>query len=269
MKQNRSLAISAIIQEQQKTNILNLQEGVFHLQEGVFPEEILKMKMPEKSRNRVYSPINTLLTMVLTATQEDKSLKNSVALYYGLHQKIRERIHEEALLKIQEHEKEARENPKAGRPWKKTVTLPRSKAVDISLNTAAYSKARTRLPLEMTIELFKASRMKGIKTPYSYWHNRRVFIGDGTYVQMQDAPELRKIYKVLHNGVATEGYPQGLLVAVIERGTGQIFEFELSNRSKTELALFYDLIDKLPKRSIVYLDDLSAIPQEKSMFENC
>ena len=249
MKQNRSLAISTIIQEQQRSNILNLLESVF-------PNEVLKTRIPGKSRNRVFNPVSTLLTMVLTATQEDKSLKNSVALYYGLHQKIREKIYEETLQKIKRHEKEVKAVPKAGRPWKTTITLPKSKEKDISLNTAAYSKARTRLPLEITVELFKASSMKGVKNSYSHWHNRRVFIGDGTYVQMQDTPELKDKYKVLYNGMEKVGYPQGLIVAVIERGTGQLYSFDLSDRHKSELAIFYDLIDQLPGGSIVLLDDL-------------
>ena len=249
MKENRSLAISTVIQKHQKSNILNLLESVF-------PDQVLEKEIPGTVRNRVFSIHTTLLTMVLTATQEDKSLKNSVTLYYGLHQRIRAKLQEDALSERKKYELESKENPRAGRPRKKILSIPKSKEKDISLNTAAYSKARTRLPLELTRELFSASRLKRVKNQYSHWHNRRVFIGDGTYVQMQDTPELRDKYKVMYKGVPKIGYPQGLIVAVIERGTGQITTFDISNRHKSELALFYDLIDRLPEGSILLLDDL-------------
>jgi ribosomal protein L31E len=249
MKQNRSLAISAVIQEYQHLNILNLLESVF-------PEQIFKDTIPGTIRNRVFTSENTLLTMVLTATQEDKSLKNSVGLYYGLHQKLRERLFSEAESDIARYEQETKGRPKVGRPRKKDVNIPKSKQRDISLNTAAYSKARTRLPLELTAELFKASSLVCPQNQYSHWHNRQVFIGDGTYVQMQDTPELHQKYKVMHNGKESDGYPQGLIVAVIERGTGQITAYDLSDRHKSELELFYDLIDQLPGGSVLLLDDL-------------
>ena len=249
MKQNRSLAISTVIQEYQESNILNLLESVF-------PEQVLKDVIPDTIRNRVFSPGNTLLTMVLTATQEDKSLKNSVGLYYGLHQKMRERLYSEAKSDIAKYERETKDRPKVGRPRKNDVKIPKSKQRDISLNTAAYSKARTRLPLELTTKLFKASKLACPHNQYSHWHNRQVLIGDGTYVQMQDTPELRQKYKVMHNGKESGGYPQGLIVSVIERGAGQITAYDLSDRHKSELELFYDLIDKLPGGSVLLLDDL-------------
>ncbi len=98
--------------------------------------------------------------------------------------------------------------------------------------------------------------MDAVRNSYSHWHGRRVLIGDGTYVQMQDTPELRSEYKVMVKGGESRGYPQGLIVAVTERGSGQIRAFRLSTRHKSELELFYDLIDELPPKSILLLDDL-------------
>lgn len=249
MKHNRSLAISTIIQEHQRANLLNLMENVF-------PDQIFEKHKTGKRRDRVFSPQGTLMTMVLTATQQDKSLKNSVSLYYGIHQKIRDKMLKDAKMEMEKYEQEREEKPKAGRPRKRATAIPKSKAVDISLNTAAYSKARTRLSVELTADLYKSSKMEGEKSQYSHWHNRKVLIGDGTYVQMQDTPELREKYKVLIKGEESQGYPQGLIVSVTERGTGQIISFKLSNRHKSELELFYDLIDELPAGSVILLDDL-------------
>jgi hypothetical protein len=224
--------------------------------EDVFPEKIFERHKAGKRRDRVFSLQGTLMTMVLTATQQDKSLKNSVSLYYGIHQKIRDKMFMDAQIEMEKYEHEKEKKRQVGRPRKRATVIPKSKVLDISLNTAAYSKARTRLPLELTAELYKSSIMKGVKNQYSHWHNRRVLIGDGTYVQMQDTPELREKYKVIIKGEESDGYPQGLIVTITERGTGQITTYKLSNRHKSELELFYDLIDDLPAGSVIMLDDL-------------
>lgn len=127
---------------------------------------------------------------------------------------------------------------------------------DISLNTAAFSKARGRLSVDKTKELFLASRIEEAENSYTHWNGYKVLIGDGTYVQMQDTKSIRKDYEVKYNGVGSEGYPQGLLEVIIERGTGQIHSFKLANRHLSELELFYEMIDQIPSKSLLLLDDL-------------
>lgn len=77
MKLNRSLAISTRIQECKMGNILGM------LEKG-FPCDILEKEAG--SRERVFTARDTLLTMVLTSVQQDKTLKNSVDLFYIIHQ---------------------------------------------------------------------------------------------------------------------------------------------------------------------------------------
>ncbi|WP_236972926.1 hypothetical protein [Membranihabitans marinus] len=142
MKLNRSLAISSIIQDVQTGNIISLLEQEFHTLELEGIEEY------DSERHRVYTPGNTLLTMILTATQSDKSLKNSVSLYYELHQQQRKTVIDELSRDPKAQKRKDDKTPrKAGRPREYKVDLPKSLVQDISLNTAAYSKARTRLPL--------------------------------------------------------------------------------------------------------------------------
>lgn len=251
MKLNRSLAISSSIQECKMGNIIGLLEKEF-------PSSVFeKVAWDSKSRNRIFTTQNTLLAMVLTAVQQDKTLKNSVDLYYMIHQQHKQEVLEE-LEDLLEQEKslDAQSMKKAGRPKKYTVQLPKSLEKDISLNTSAYSKARERVSIELTEELFKASRINEAKNTYSHWHGYRVLIGDGTYVQMQDTKSIRADYEVKHKGEGSEGYPQGLLEAITERGTGQLYSFRLSNRHVSELALFYEMIDELPEKPLLLLDDL-------------
>ncbi len=252
MKLNRSLAISTAIQECQKENIMGLLENEF-------PTSILERHDEEsKGRNRVFNINNTLLTMVLTSIQQDKTLKNSVSLYYMIHQQTKQRVLEEMEMAIAKekalHKQLGRR--KAGRPKNYEVQLPKSLDKDISLNTAAYSKARDRVSLKLIQELFKASRIEESENTYSHWRGYRIFIGDGTYIQMQDTEMIKQDYTVKFNDKDSDEYPQGLLVAVTERGTGQIHDFRLSNRHVSELPLFYEMMDELPEKSLLLMDDL-------------
>ena len=196
--------------------------------------------------------------MVLTSAQQDKTLKNSVDLYYIIHQKHKGQALEllEQSIQTQKDEDSISSVKKVGRPKKYTLQLPKSLEKDISLNTAAYSKARDRVPIELIDELLKKSRIEQAENNYTHWNGYRVFLGDGTYVQMQDTKSIREKYEVKHNGVASEGYPQGLLEVIIERGTGQLYNFKLSNRHTSELSLFYDMLDDMPQKSLLLLDDL-------------
>lgn len=248
MKLNRSLAISTIMQECKMGDIIGCLESEF-------PDLDFHDRDDTKSRNRIFTSRNTLLTMVLTAVQQDKTLQNSVDLYYMIHQQ-----HRAQTIKAMEQQMEKEQildqhslEKKVGRPKKYGVEIRKSLEKNISLNTAAYSKARKRLPLELTEELFKETRIKRAQNSYTHWHGHRVFIGDGTYLQMQDTKSLKAKYRAMHNA---DGYPAGLLEVVIERGTGQIHSFRLSDTHVSELSLFYDMIDELPAQSILLLDDL-------------
>lgn len=252
MKQNRSLAISSKIQECKMGNIIGFLEEEF-------PVSILSGKKSDtKTRSRVFTVDNTLLTMVLTSVQQDKTLKNSVDLYYMIHQKQKTQAIEELSQRMlaQKEEDNQKTIKKAGRPKTYSLHLRKSLEKDISLNTAAYSKARDRVSIELANELFKASRIEQAQNEYTHWNGYRVFSGDGTYIQMQDTESIREKYEVKHHGVASEGYPQGLLEVIIERGTGQLFSFKLGNRHLSELSLFYNMLDDLPPKSLVLLDDM-------------
>ena len=238
-------------------NIIGLLEQEFPV--SVFSViQVDAQKEAAKKRTRVFTIPNTLLTMVLTSTQQDKTLKNSVDLYYTIHQRQKMQAMQELEQNIQAQKEEDNKalTKKAGRPKTYSLQLRKSLEKDISLNTAAYSKARERVPIAMAKELFKASRIEQPENGYSHWNGYRVFLGDGTYNQMQDTESIREKYEVKHHGVGSDGYPQGLLEVIVERGTGQLYSFELSNRHTSELSLFYKMLDDLPPKSLLLLDDL-------------
>ena len=229
MKSNRSLAITSKLQEFQRTNILGL------LAEEYPKDEMSELDGNDKSRNRVFSVSDTLLTMILTASQADKTLKNSVALFYSVHQNRRKQMLE--IIEQEKEEKRAKEKKSRGRP--KIHKIPKSLEKDISLNTAAYANARQRIKIEAVEKLFRNSYMPEVKNEYSHWHGYQVMISDGTYLQMQDTKELRELYEVKYQGKPSSEYPKGLLQVIMNRGSGQLMSFKLSNRHNSELKLFH------------------------------
>lgn len=252
MKNNRSLAISSKIQECKMGNIIGMLEN--EVPSSIFED----YQTTHKSRNRVFSNRTTLLTMILSSVQQDKTLKNSVDLFYSIHQGHRRDIISELeeQARIEKELDEQNNLKRRGRHKLYKVQVNKSLNDDISLNTAAYSKARKRLPMQLVENFFKASLIDDAQNQYTHFHERRVSVVDGTYLQMQDSEQLRELYKVKHSDKSVEGYPQGLLEVEIERGTGIIRNFKLTDRHTSELASFYEMTDYMSPGSLVLADDL-------------
>ena len=248
MKNNRSLAMSTLLNKEIESGAMLGIMGQ-HISDKIFEtgETI-------KRRDRVFSPKSTIETMLLTATLEDKSLKNSVNQFYIVHQKKRELLEQDLKRKIEKKKEEQKNRkPSRGRPAKFEIKLPKSKELDISLNTAAYSNARKRLPINITERLFESSKIIDYKNDYSHWHNLKVIMSDGTYLQLQDTPEIRKMFPIKKN---PGSYPQALLETMLIRGTGQILNYKLDSRDVSELALVNELINDIPENHILLADDL-------------
>jgi len=244
MKANCSLSITNKINRQLQKDL----SGAFY---DMIPFEELAALKTKHQRNRVYNTENTMLTMLLTMTEEDKSLQNSVNIYSHLHAKNKKRIE-----KLQEQITKGSINnikaTKVGRPRTTGGRIAKSKTKEISTDTSGYSQARQRLPSQALDIAYEDSKdFTGINCPNN-WHGLRVFITDGTFLQMQDTDAIRKEYRAKKEG----GYPRGLLEAVIEQGSGAVYDYELGPDSKSELELFATMISNMPKASIVLADDL-------------
>jgi hypothetical protein len=255
MTPNHSLALTLQLKELMRTDLL-------HKISEDFPYDLIENQSPTKNakvrRDRVYNEENTLLTMLVTAIHDDKSLKQSVNIFKGVFELKGKQIKDKEALQLQlaYAEKQRRitvgEPPKPGRPKLYTSRLPKSKVTEVSDNTAAYSKARERLDKDLVHKVFDYSsdfkEFNGKK-----WHGMDILITDGTYFQMQDTKELREKYFVKEND---DAYPQGLLQAILRQGSGQVHAFRIGTRHQSELELVKPLIEKLPKNSLLLADDL-------------
>src|SRR5438067_6650830 len=228
MTPNHSLELSLQLQNLIRTDLLQQISMEF-------PFELIESnrnKEGPKKRDRVFNDENTLLTMLVTAVNGDKSLKQSVNIFKDIFESRGEHILE---LERKELENERLMNDaidkKKGRPKLYQSQLPKSKVQAVSDNTAAYAKARGRLEYGLVQQVFNYSGdFTGIMQPL--WHGMRAFNTDGTYCQMQDSEDLRKKYYVKENDGA---YPQLLIQGIVQQGTGQIVCFEVGTRHQSEL----------------------------------
>jgi hypothetical protein len=244
MTENYSLQLSKEIKSLMQSDL----SGAF---KEMFPFEELQKLKTGKERDRVYNTETTLLTMIMAMTQEDKGLKNSVLLYSKIHENMIGKIQEKREEVIKESERR-KLNKQAGRPSTKGGWVAKSKTKPVSLDTSGYAQARLRLPIEAVDLVFRASANAGEINQDFTWHGFRTFITDGTYVQMQDSEKIKEEFP----NTTKDGYPRGLIEAVIEQGTGLVHDFRLSSNSRSELELMAEMITDLPKGSLLLADDL-------------
>ena len=220
MTPNQSLSKSNQLREYLRADYL---QGIH----SVFPHEVIEKYDTSSTRDRVYSCENTIMTMIYSATQSDKTLQNAVNIFGRIHQNNSVRIINEAESALEIEKMEDLENTEVRRGPKKKykLKLPKSKISEISVNTAAYSKARKRINFGLLRGIFEKSR-ENPDSAYC-WYGMKTYITDGTYVQMQDTEDLQKLYSVKHTDkeASADNYPQGLVQAIIEQGSGFIQDY--------------------------------------------
>jgi hypothetical protein len=256
MTPNRSLAISLSLRDILRTNLLGELDS--YLPSEMISSFQTDFETSTRRRERIFTPQNTLLTMLATALHEDKSLSQSVLIFKEIYEiRSRELIQaEEAILQKEKEEyllrAETGISKKRGRPPLFASKLTKTKLNEVSTNTAAFTKARGRLGKDLILKAFEYSADFG-KLNGSKWHDMETFITDGTYFQMQDSEDLRQKYYVKHNDKA---YPQGLLQVILRSGSGQVHAFNIGTRHQSELSLVKPLIGKMPVGSLLLADDL-------------
>lgn len=252
MTPNRSLAISMELKKLMRTDLLrNIDDD--------FPFELIEKYehsvSGKQKRDRVFNAENTLLTMIISALCEDKSLKQAVNIFKEVFELKGQQLLAEETFRTEQEKRlyQTSDNlKKRGRPRLFTPQIKKSKIKEVSDNTAAFSKARARLDSHLVKSLFEYSAdFKELNG--KLWHGMRVGITDGTYFQMQDEPELRKKYYVKQGDQA---YPQGLLQCIVQHGSGQILNFTIGTRHQSELELVKPLIEQLSAGYLLLADDL-------------
>ena len=251
MKNNRSLELSVLINKQ-------LQEGLLGPMSSYFPEEMVQTYSEKgvKRRDRLYSLSNTIQTMIASAAYEDKTLQHSVLVFSDvLKQRTQSVLAKETEVLAEQSLFHAK---RIGRPRTRGPRIAKSKLSDISLSTSSYATARQRVPVKLMDDIFISSRQINNDATNSVhkrqWHGKEIFITDGTYLQLQDSPELHKKYA--YNSRKDTECTQAILEGLIHQGSGCVHAYRLANRGCSELDLVGDLIKEMPENSLILADDL-------------
>ena len=249
MTANESLNLSLQVNDLLKSDLSH----VFH--EDI-PFELIEKQalelMPD-SRDRVFTPCNVILTMLLSATKEDKSMQEALNTFKLVFENDCKKVFQEEVRQLeQEKIKDNLGIRGVGRPKKYLSSLPKSHQKPLSDSTAGYSTARTKLNTSIVQTVFEHSADFG-DLENELWYGLKTHITDGTYVQLQDTKDIKSEYAVKNQ---EDSYPQALLQAFIRQGSGQVSQFNLSSRQTSELTLVIPMIKNLEQGSLLLADDL-------------
>ena len=148
-------------------------------------------------RDRVYTPLTTVLIFIKQVLNPDKSCKKAVA---GV-----------------------------------IVEQLSSGKATVSSNTGPYCKARKRLPEDVVRELVKEVGTSASNRVPSQWkpYGRELKVFDGSTVTMADTPENQKVFPQHKNQKKGLGFPILRLVAVISLITGTVIDYAVAaNKGK-------------------------------------
>lgn len=190
----------------------------------VLPMQSLMMWIAEECgnyRQRIYDPLQTLTLFIEQVLGADHSCQDAVAR--GL----------------------------SGR-----VSLGQTPC---SLNTAAYSKARSRLPLGLIERLGRETGgLLCAKQPRGWlWRGREVKLVDGTTVSMPDTVNNQTSFPQSRTQKPGLGFPLARLVAVVSLSCGAVLDWAsgpCEGKQAGETALLWKLAQRLQRGDIVIAD---------------
>jgi len=127
---------------------------------------------------------------------------------------------------------------------------------EASPNSAAYCKARARLPMasiqalrqDVTARLQQSCRTRGP------WRGRPVTVVDGTGLSMPDTTENQRQYPQSKAAKPGCGFPEMRLVALFSLATGAVLDYAISSRKTDERTLFRRLWERLEPGDVVLAD---------------
>lgn len=134
--------------------------------------------------------------------------------------------------------------------------LPREKDIGISVNTAAFCKARAKLPLEVLnkINTHLVDRLQRHIPSRDLWHGRHIRTVDGTGVSMPDTPANQERWPQSKGQKPGCGFPSMNLVGLFCLVTGALIKVAYGNRHSHESKLFQSLYDTLNPDDVLVAD---------------
>ena len=190
----------------------------------VLTAQVLRTIVMEEAgrwRNRLYSPLTTVVMFIEQVLGADHSCQDAVAK--GL----------SAWVALGEA------------PW--------------SLNTGPYCKARQRLALGLIERLGRevGARLCAAQPAPWLWRGRHVKLADGTTLTMPDTVENQKAFPQSTQQKPGLGFPLARLVGIVSLSCGAVLEWAggpCAGKKTGETALLWGLMDKLCQGDVVVAD---------------
>jgi len=249
MEANESLRLSLCLKEMLRSDLSHVFAD--NIPVGLIEERARALN--PKSRDRIFTPLNVFLTMLLTSIQEDKSLQNGLNLFTTVFESNCKLIMQQEEDRLNAEKNNAGLLPvKPGRPRKYKPCLPKCYQKSISVCTGGYATARKNLDVSIFQDVYVHSTDFG-DLDKERWHGMKTYLADGTYFQLQDTEDIKSMYTVKGS---EESYPQALFQVMIRQGSGQVSQFALGSRHVSELCLVIPMINNLEENSLLLADDL-------------
>lgn len=134
--------------------------------------------------------------------------------------------------------------------------LARVEGKEASPNTAAYCKARGRLPLTQVERARDEVAHKIQQSPLAQrrWQGRHVKVVDGSGISMPDTPENQEKYPQSKKRTPGCGFPELRIAALFSLATGVLLRCACGSRYVSERALFRTLWDYLELGDVLLAD---------------
>lgn len=204
-----------------------LQQVTFNSVRKVLPDSAIEQACRDVGhayRERVLTPIITMLHMILAAVWPEESFEASSQLLWdnavGAFPDLRGQL------------------PSSG----------------------SFAKARARLPLELwqSVWDFLAAKVQVLSEPLAYWRGHRVVLVDGTCVSMPDESELRTHFGTSTGSGSKRHYPLARMVTLALANTMMVLAYAVGRYNQSETELLRPLLGHLRKGDLLLGDRLFA-----------
>lgn len=200
-----------------------LQQVTFNSIRKVLPDQAIEQACQDVEyayRQRVLTPIVTMLHMILAAIWPEESFQASWHLL-----------------------------------WDSAVgAFPGLQGK--SPSSGSLAKARARLPVRLWAQVwaFLRARVEALSEPFAYWRGHRVILADGTCVSMPDTPDLHADFGTSTGRGGPRHYPLARMVTLALANTMSVLAYAVGRYDQSEQALLWPLLEGLRPGDLLVAD---------------
>jgi len=178
--------------------------------------ELICHQLGHRWRNRIFTPAVTVRSMVYRALSPDKSIRATLADLAAAGDRIEQ-----------------------------------------APADASWCQARSRLPEELWTGLLQHSirRLEQLASDQDLYHQRPVYLIDGSTLSMPDTPELAACFGYSGTGRGPSHFPVARVTLIIRAGLQGVWDYRVDAYRTSEDAHLHQMWDRIPGGSICIFDN--------------